>query len=298
MAFTRHLGDPFVDALNDCYQREGSWWRRIADDPDVFIAIRDGYLNVYVSGGSLLRVGYTRSEGLVCSIHEEYLILRSPRAYVRLTRDQTPEVEMVQGTDGLAARYSAIKRRIARFSHPERAGENVIASRLPCIVDMEAAFSWEKGEPRRGRVGRVDLVALAPSGKLVLIEAKLLASPELRDGDPPSVVCQLGDYHAWLRKDRLQLVKAYQHVIELYRRLRGRFLQERVNQLADTKVLDVHARPRLLIFGFSEREKREYLKPLVAGLCQSSSDGRPTVDDIVTVGDPRNLTGRALLRGV
>jgi len=68
MAFTRHLGDPFVDALNDCYQREGSWWRRIADDPDVFIAIRDGYLNVYVSGGSLLRVSHTRSEGLVCSI--------------------------------------------------------------------------------------------------------------------------------------------------------------------------------------------------------------------------------------
>jgi hypothetical protein len=268
------------------------------DDPDAFIAIRGNYLNVYVNGGSLLRVGHSPRKGLVCSIHEEYVILRSRRPYIELGSEDAPQVKLVRGTEGLATHYPDIKLRVARFSHPERAGENTIAARMPQVLDMEAAFSWDKGDGRRGRVGRVDLVALAPSGRLVLVEAKMLANPELRDSDCPSVVSQLRDYTAWLRDDREQVLVAYRHVLDLYGQLRGRFFEKRAEALSGTSILDVHDRPRLLIFGFNRRQKRDELTPLLTSLCSGPERGRPNVNDVVAVGDPSNLTSRTLLWGL
>ncbi len=298
MAFARRLSRAFVTALNECYETKGSWWRKCTDDPDAFIAIRGNYLNVYVNGGSLLRVGHSPRKGLVCSIHEEYVILRSRRPYIELTSEGAPQVELVRGTAELATYYADIKRRVARFSHAERAGENTIAARMPQVLDMEAAFSWDKGDGGQGRVGRVDLVALGPSGRLVLIEAKLLASPELRDGHCPSVVTQIRTFTDWLRDEREQVLAAYRHVLNLYGQLRGRFFQKRAEALSGTSVLDVHDRPRLLIFGFNQRQKRDELQPLLAGLCRGPERGRPNTNDIVAVGDPRNLTTRTLLRGL
>ncbi len=298
MAFKRHVSDAFVRALNECYDHPGSWWRRVVDDPAAFIAIRNGYLNAYVAGGSLLRVGHSSRQGITCSIHEEYLIRRSPKAYVELTSDSTPKVEFVCGTDGLAKYYPDIKNRIKRFAHPERMGENIVAAQLPEIVDMEAAFSWAKGGARRGRTGRVDLVALAPSGQLVMSEAKLLSSPELRNGSRPSVLDQVKDYRNWVRQDRDDIICAYQHVLALSGKLRGRFFRNRLRQLSGTQITEVYDRPRLLIFGFDQRQKREELRPLIDSLCRGTADGHLSVADIAVVGDPRNLTARTLLRGI
>ena len=44
--FSHVIGVPFVDRLNREYSLDG-WWKAIADDRELFVAIRDGYLNVY-----------------------------------------------------------------------------------------------------------------------------------------------------------------------------------------------------------------------------------------------------------
>ena len=53
--FSRGIRDKFVKSLNDEYEKN-TWWRRIADDPQLFIGIRENYLNVYFNGGSVLEL--------------------------------------------------------------------------------------------------------------------------------------------------------------------------------------------------------------------------------------------------
>jgi hypothetical protein len=69
--FKRGISQPFVDRLNDEYDAEG-WWKAIADDRELFIAIRDGYINVYWKGNSLLKL-WQAGNDLVGEIHYKYL---------------------------------------------------------------------------------------------------------------------------------------------------------------------------------------------------------------------------------
>src|SRR4051794_13606287 len=48
--FRHGLSDRTVAALNRFYDAPGSWWRALADDPGLVVAIRDEYLNVYYKG--------------------------------------------------------------------------------------------------------------------------------------------------------------------------------------------------------------------------------------------------------
>lgn len=53
--FNRGLDDAFVTAFNEEYDR-GTWLSRLVDDKDVFLAIRENYVNFYYRGCSLLRL--------------------------------------------------------------------------------------------------------------------------------------------------------------------------------------------------------------------------------------------------
>ena len=53
-SFNRGLKDEFVEALNREYEKDGGWWKKIVDDPELFIGIREDYLNIYFHGSSLL----------------------------------------------------------------------------------------------------------------------------------------------------------------------------------------------------------------------------------------------------
>lgn len=86
--FDRGINPGFADALNAAYD-DGGWWRTLADDTNLLIAIRSNYLNVYWRGNSLLRVSHEKGR-LVGRVHFKYL-LRAGR---------TPEYVVVE--DGRA----------------------------------------------------------------------------------------------------------------------------------------------------------------------------------------------------
>jgi hypothetical protein len=52
--FNRGIDKRFIDRLNAEYER--GWWRSIVCDLELFVAIRENYLNVYWNGNSLLRL--------------------------------------------------------------------------------------------------------------------------------------------------------------------------------------------------------------------------------------------------
>ena len=66
-------------------------------------------------------------------------------------------------------------------------GENLVASRVPVVIDMEAAFNdvGEDDNPElhgecRTKSGRIDLVVLTGERKLVFVEAKLYSNGDSR----------------------------------------------------------------------------------------------------------------------
>ena len=56
MAFQRTLDQEFIDALNQLHDQPASWWRKLVDSTDVFLAIRKNCINAYSYGMSIGKV--------------------------------------------------------------------------------------------------------------------------------------------------------------------------------------------------------------------------------------------------
>jgi hypothetical protein len=76
MEFDRRLSVEMITALNHEYDREASGWRVLADHHDVFIAVRNNYLNVYRKGCSIAKIE-PRSGSLVASMNYKFLLKKS-----------------------------------------------------------------------------------------------------------------------------------------------------------------------------------------------------------------------------
>ena len=59
--FKRGIKNPkFIDALNVLYADKTSFWYKMVNNPQLYIAIRDNYINVYYKGQSLCKLAYCR----------------------------------------------------------------------------------------------------------------------------------------------------------------------------------------------------------------------------------------------
>ena len=71
--FKRGIENPvFVKALKNDYA-QGGLWKEIIDDQDLFIGIRNEYINVYFKGNSLLEICF-ESGCLKAYTHFKYLL--------------------------------------------------------------------------------------------------------------------------------------------------------------------------------------------------------------------------------
>ena len=73
--FKKGLSDEFVVALGREYEKRSLWYE-IVNDPELFIGIRDNYLNVYYLGNSLLRLNY-EAGSIRSYTHYKYLLKNS-----------------------------------------------------------------------------------------------------------------------------------------------------------------------------------------------------------------------------
>src|SRR5262245_52152189 len=77
MCIRRCLTPVFIEALNALYDSPSmNWWKRLVDDADVFIAIRDDSINAYSRGGSIGRITWENGS-IRLRVHVEYLTLPS-----------------------------------------------------------------------------------------------------------------------------------------------------------------------------------------------------------------------------
>jgi hypothetical protein len=273
-AFKRSLQHDLVARLNELAEHEGSWWHKVVNDKDAYIAIRDGYLNVYVYGGALLKVSWDTD--IACSIHHKYLTVpENESRYVTLDRDSSDSVAVIHTTREFAENYEGVKRQIKLYSHAERAGVGVLASTQPWVIDVEIAFASHhenaddsEAEPRGA--DRVDFVAIHPTlGRVAFCEAKLYTNGELRSTTKPKVAQQLSAYRRLLANEdkARQISSAYSAVAKLYRQMTGQFFETRRQFLESLpETIHVETDPRLVIFSFDDVQKKHELRPLTARL--------------------------------
>jgi hypothetical protein len=287
MQFTRKLSPQFIDSLNDLYTDEKSWWRKIADDKDIFILIRNNELRVQANGGLLLQINQDLQGNIVCKIHEDFLSLRSEKnPYVVLEDKTSGPIQRVEGLNGFVKHYAKIKRRINIFTGKERQAVQYLANNVPQVVDIEIGFEGElKQNASKKSVPRIDMAAITDNGTLVFFEAKLFSNSEIRSQKTPKVVRQLEKYQKILSQKGSEIVTAYQEQLSIYSQLKGEFFKNRSRKINN---LSIQPHARLIITDFDALQ-RDLMLPAVQ---QSIEKGAGWVEgnkDFIAVGNYKNL---------
>jgi hypothetical protein len=297
------LDGEFIKRLNKLYQDKNGWWHRLADDRDVFVAIRDNSLNAYVHGGSAGKITWDgASIGL--TVHPAYLVFpdrtgKSPYQNL-LSSESVLQAVVINNTQDYVTHFKRIKNIVRTLQGSERRGENQIAARLGAVIDIEAAFATEADaanmefEDASLGPGRIDLLAVADDTRLVCTEAKLFDNGELRSATTPAVCGQLVAYFQWLDRNAEAIKEAYGNVAGYYKRLEGRFFQQR--SCATKGRYSIDPIPRLLIFGFDSHQRKS-LEEVKHQVCKGVRDQIPgfTPKHIRCVGKPGNVQAPKVL---
>ncbi len=282
--FRRGLDEPFIDALNSEYGKSG-WWKRIVDDKDLFIAIRNGYLNVYFNGGSVLELRHAGGE-LVGKTHFKHLLnlaTESNDDYIRFSGGKFSPVEIGKSYRDIASDIEGIKKSIKLYQGDEKAGVHHIILDNCNVIDTEIAIPGENA--------RIDFAALQRcKGRMniVFFEAKTYSSPDIRSQNRPAVLEQICRYNTMICGRREELEEAYRQVLRNVLCLEG-WRDRRHPVLSEAAACDLHVDPkiRLVIFGFDAPQRRA---------AEDGSNGafrrlRHCLgeDRVLTRGDPKGL---------
>ena len=260
--FNRGLDDDFVKALNHEYGKD-EWWRKLVDDKDTFVAIRDNRVNVYYCGCSLAEV-WMESGKVVGQTHYKYLLRPSADAqYVRFDDGRYPRLgDQPELFVESPTEVDALKRASRPFAGMEKTGVHAIIKANPNILDVEIAFGMRSAAgPSAPRIDFAALQTSDASLRVVFYEAKRFANTELRAkaGGIPKVVRQMQTYEDLLKANRAKIEKSYERVCCNLRCLDGmpdrhperhRMLH---SMAEETPMID--ERPRLVVFDFDNDQK-------------------------------------------
>ena len=261
--FNRGLDDAFVEALNQEYDK-GGWWHRFVHDPDVFLAIRENYMNAYYRGCSLLKIEL-KDRAIVGQIHYKYLLCPStPNKYVKVEggRANLDDMESWFLTD--VNDIDSLKKAVEPYAGDEKTGIQDILKANFNILDVEIAFGKDESESGAPRLDFAALQQASGNGvKVVFFEAKRFDDGALRkqDAEKPEVVEQMATYQSKLCANRDAVIKSYCRVCSNLRSLHGvaerhperhAMLESVASGAAE---LTIDEKPVLIVFGFDGDQK-------------------------------------------
>ena len=259
--FNRGLDDAFVEALNQEYDK-GGWWRRFVCDQDVFLAIRENYVNAYYRGCSLLRLSL-EGDAIVGQIHYKYLLRPSmSNEYVKFSSVGKLELDDA-GTKFLTTvsevdSLDSLKRAATPYAGAEKTGVHDILKANDNILDVEIAFGKDESESGAPRLDFAALQAHRNGVKVVFFEAKRFDDKALRkqDAEKPEVVEQMATYQCKLSDNRDAVIKSYYRVCSNLRSLHGVERHAMLESVASGAAeLTIDEKPVLIVFGFDGDQK-------------------------------------------
>ena len=206
--FNRGVNDEFVEALNAEYNKRHSWWRPFVDDDELFLAVRERYVNVYHCGGSILKLERPYGRRFKGKVHHKYLGKEKPSStdYISVKQDELGSL-----------RVADLKKKAKEHARNEKPDvHQVIHANRGRILDMEIRIPRSRSQ--------FDL-AMIFGGCLRFYEAKFARNGYNRDlvrrDSTPPVVDQIRRYAKWIAANRVSIVNSYQQVISNLTALRG-----------------------------------------------------------------------------
>jgi hypothetical protein len=271
--FKKGLSNKFIDQLAE-EANKGSWWADVLNDPQLFIAVRNQYLNVYWRGQSLFKV-VSQQSGLKATMHPKFLIDPGVHDEVTLINRKFNVDKLVEG--GIIREYKGpetlekMKRAAGLFYGPEDSGCHDIILHNPHLIDREIGFSdtvtASGGEPNK-ETNLIDLLTLESDGdvvRLVFWEAKHFSNAELRPVGPIIPVCeQIKRYRNCISRHRNEIEVCYRRVAENLAAMQKlgwkRELSPLVKDVAEGRALtlgrkDEEPKVGLVIFDFTSLER-------------------------------------------
>lgn len=296
--FDRAFPKPWMDILKE----RPAWWQDVLDyrfedvsgvEQPLFLAVRNGYLNAYVEGQSVLKVQFDGS-ALKAQIHHKYIDDHAEGQEYKIFDGKTVGGVTYTGK-AMLSEWVARARKYARPKGAdsvisEKQGVAVIASRNPHVIDVEMGLPGQVAD-------RIDIVALERDGaaiKIVFYEAKLFNNGGLRARSfPPKVLEQLGRYETWLTTEghEEEVTQAYRNTCKLLIELRMMQRSAAVHDLIvdaskDGSNLKIDPKPRLIVFGYDEVRAGDSWEPheknlrVQAGLGDQGFLMQPRPEDI------------------
>jgi hypothetical protein len=322
--FVRSLPTQLAIALGKLAEEKNpNWWKEILDNPDLHLAIREDYLNVYARGQSVFMIELSKEmkDGArrpIMRTHYKYLLrsrMPSGKEYVTFDgKDFLMKGEPIKPGLLIQTVYSSnetvpqLVQTAISYSNAEKSGVHVIAKENSNVIDMEIAFSKvrepedpttskESDDDMRGKTKstapRIDLAALHEDGagkaRLVFYEAKRFNDQRLW-GNKPEVLRQINKYDAVLDSKEDELKTAYKNVCEGLLKLRHKESAKRLSPLIcdvalGRRELEIDKVSRLVVFGFDEDQKKNGLERLKSVLKEQGLDGHR----LITKGSPKGL---------
>ena len=269
----------FVEVLKKKYQ-EGGWWKDVVDDKELFVAIRNEYLNIYFQGNSLLKLSFPNDD-LVAETHYKYLCQPSMK----------PCLIKAAGNDGSffyniltcaeekgalddylihnLTEIKGIKKASKVYGGVEKDGIQKILNSNRNIVDLEIALTQEAEddeskmqESKRPKAKRIDFAAFQKKQdcyELIFFEVKDFSNTELRakGNAEPDVLDQISTYETLLRQYENDIKKSYNLVCRNLNELlpSDRLDQSIVDIATGSHPIKVDVEPRLVLFGFDEDQR-------------------------------------------
>jgi hypothetical protein len=276
--FARTLRPQALKTLRRLAEAPGqNWWKdllalwspsgTVAGVDGLRLAVRKNYLNFYLRGQSIARVGFTIAGEPFVETHVKYAFgpAENAQAYARLKG-----TEIWRGNAITAMNYNGattlgewISRAQKHIGSEKRCVDDLLAQN-PSIIDLEMGLPAD-GERKTAQ--RIDFVALEQCScglQIVFWEAKLADDSRLRSRSQPEVLNQLRIYKSYLEDIvHAEGVKiAYRTVCQVLFELHAMVpglppLSPLVTEAAKPEShLEVDPLPRLVIFGGKEYQKK------------------------------------------
>jgi len=272
---------PLGCALNSLAEEAGSWWQAVLAEQTCVISAGCDEVVVRLCGNELLRVRIVQ-ERVDVHVPEEYLRLNHPgyRVVLRAGEEAKSCRRIVSLTD-FGRSFRKVCRNVLHVTERRRAIQDRLWLRHDCLVGLDVSLCGVL----------VDMVAVRPDGTCVCYLLRRYADQDILLGGPGGVV----DSMAMLeRQQSMLLLDEVRRLLERQRYLVHR-QQRRFCRMADP--VRLHPRVRLLVVDFDDAQRQLGIPGLRSRFAALSGRGDDQ-NEVITVGDPGNVSLKALFSGM
>jgi len=211
-------------------------FQKMIADEDLFIAIRDEYLNVYYYGQSICKIEFVKNK-IKWTTHKKYLGI-DESGYT----DTGSHLEDLEKLKRKAKEYGGKEK--------EQVKEHILKNKSLCILDVEVTFGRKENYGKRS----IDYLAVERNNdkiSLVFYEAKHFDNPEIRAREIPKVFEQIEKYETALTDPmhKIEILNSYKtiykNILELNLNNKSK-LTEFIGANIDN--IEIDNKPRLIIF--------------------------------------------------